>query len=79
MRSFRKCTNYQGTDCPSDYDLDCTIDCVVCPRYNCDYCENFNADNITCDCGNIKFLTEKQKPVCLFEMRGADFTGRSER
>lgn len=52
MRSFRECTNYQGTDCPSDHDLDCTIDCVVCPRYNCDCCENFNSDNMTCDFGN---------------------------
>ena len=25
------------------------------------------------------FSVKKQKPVCLFEMRGADFTGQSER
>lgn len=52
MRSFRECTNYQGTDCPSGHDLDCNIDCVVCPLYNCICCENFNVDNMNCDCGN---------------------------
>ncbi len=52
MKFFRECTYYQGTDCPSGHDLDCIIDCVVCPRYNCDQCENFDADNMTCDKGN---------------------------
>lgn len=52
MKNFRECIDFKGINCPSDHEMDCTIDCVVCLSYDCDQCENFDSDDMTCDKGN---------------------------